>query len=82
MGVNLPNSGEGSLPDVPRDLKDKQLAQYLASLKRQIEQKFREQFSNTLVVANALNVGTSGVFTISSGGSIIITSGIVVTVTS
>lgn len=82
MGITLPNSGEQPLPDVPKGIKDEDLRRYLTSLKIAVERRFREQFTNTLLVSTTVNLGTSGTFVISSGGSIIVTSGIVIKVTS
>lgn len=84
MGITLPNAGNISMPNVPVSIavKDPALAEYLQSLRRSIETSINDQFSNSLVIANVVNSGTSGTFTISSGGSIIITSGVVITVTS
>lgn len=84
MAVELPSAGEISAPEVPPHIKqnDARLYEYLQSLKRQMEELSRGLFDNTLAITTAINSGTSGTFTLSSGGSIIITSGIVITVTS
>lgn len=84
MGITLPNSGDESLSQVPTSLSsnNKVVYEYLQSLRQDIAQLKRNLFENDLTLANAVNLGTSGTFTISSGGSIIVTSGIVITVTS
>jgi hypothetical protein len=81
VGINLPNSGNVFIPEVPSDL-DAKTAEYLRSFKRSVEKAVRDQFSNNLVLANVINLGVSGTFIISSGGSIVVTSGIVISVTS
>lgn len=84
MGINLPNPGNVFIPEIPPGIaaRDPALADYLRSFKRSVEDAIRDQFSNNLHIATAINSGTSGTFVISSGGSIIVTSGIVITVTS
>lgn len=82
MGIDLVKSGNVFLPEVPSTIKDPAVIDYLRSLRGALSNQVQGLFSNDLLLADALNQGTSGTFTISSGGSIIVTSGVVVTVTS
>lgn len=84
MALNIPESGIIFLPAVPEKIKkaDPDLYSYLLNTKREVERVIGNLFANADNVVGAINSGTSGTFTISSGGSIIITSGIVITVTS
>lgn len=83
MGIEL-TSGNIFIPEVPESIKTDSpaLYDYLQKLKRGVDNLSRGGFSNSLNIAAAVNLGTSGTFVISSGGSIIITSGIVISVTS
>ncbi len=83
MGLTLPNAGNISLPEVPAQIQKENvvLYEFLQKLRKEVASAVQGQFSNSLLVANTIS-GTSGTFTISSGGSIIVTSGIVITVTS
>lgn len=83
MSLDLP-SGNVFVPEVPDSIrtKDSVLYEYLQKLKRSVENVTRGNFSNSMYITAAINSGTSGTFTLSSGGSIIITSGIVIRVTS
>jgi len=84
MGITLPNPGEVSIPEPPISIKqvNLELYEYLKDFKRSIKVISEQAFSNSYHIATALNLGTSGTFVISSGGSIIVTSGVVITVTS
>lgn len=84
MGIQLPASGNPNIPAVPRELRvsNPELYDYLNNLRRSIIVVASGMFINAFTVATAINSGTSGVFVLSSGGSIIVTSGIVRTVTS
>jgi hypothetical protein len=84
MGITLPQGESQPVPEVPSVIRDKspEVYAYLQRLRLYMQDNVRNQFSNTFTVATAMNLGTSGTFTISSGGSIIVTSGIVITVTS
>lgn len=84
MGITLPQGDAISVPEVPQSIKVKypEVYDYLVRLRTMQQEISRNHFSNTFVVAAAINSGTSGTFTISSGGSIVVTSGIVITVTS
>jgi hypothetical protein len=85
MGVLLPNGEYAYIPSIPKaeELADPhKLHDFLQSLKRAIEENASNNFNNKRTIIAALNSGTSGTFALSSGGSIIITSGVVITVTS
>ena len=84
MGINLPWSGNNYIPKPSLDIarENPMLYAYLMDLKRALEDIGRGAFANTFTVSTAINSGTSGTFVISSGGSIVVTSGIVLTVTS
>lgn len=84
MGIELSDAGTPFIPAVPSKLskQDPDLYQFLVSMKLAVEQMGQGAFTNTFLVATAMNLGTSGTFAISSGGSIVVTSGIVITVTS
>lgn len=84
MGIELPNAGNVFIPAVPEKLREvsPELFEWVQDFKRAVERGIQDQFSNNLNIATVINSGTSGTFTISSGGSIVVTSGIVITVTS
>lgn len=84
MGITLPQGDVVTMPEVPIGIKAKypEVYDYLIRLRNHTQEIVRGQFSNTFTVATAVNSGTSGTFTLSSGGSIVITSGIVIRVTS
>ena len=84
MGLELPQAGRVFIPEVPSRIErdNPELANYLRSIRRAIQNGLQGFFSNDDLMTTAINSGTSGTFTISSGGSIIVSSGIVVTVTS
>ena len=84
MSLELPNPGEVFIPDVPASLAkvSPEFVSYMERFKVAVEMAIRDQFTNSLFIATAINSGISGTFTISSGGSIIVTSGIVINVTS
>lgn len=82
MGITLPNSGNVFTPEIPRSIQDQDMINYLRRLSSVIEKVAREQFNNSLAISTVINSGVSGTFTISSGGSIVVTSGIVISVTS
>jgi len=84
MGLELPNPGNVFIPAVPDAiLKDNPaLGVFLRDFRKAVEDGVRDQFSNNLHIATAVNLGISGTFAISSGGSIVVTSGIVINVTS
>lgn len=83
MSIQLPNSGVVFLPQVPKELKSNhELYDYLVQLDGVLTKALRAQFNNSNILVVAVNSGTTGTFTLSSGGSIVVTNGIVVTVTS
>jgi hypothetical protein len=84
MGVELPKSGVIFLPAVPPEAaqENPELFRWAQDMRRSIKESIEGLFQNDSVLATALNSGTSGTFTISSGGSIVVTSGVVITVTS
>lgn len=84
MGISLPQEDSIQFPEVPRSVeaKDRDLYEYLKAQQRVLKYAVQGMFNNSFVVATAMNSGTSGTFAISSGGSIIVTSGIVIRVTS
>jgi len=83
MGIELPQPSNIFLPEVPSGLAENVvLYDYLQRLTKTLEASFRGYFDNDELTATTINSGISGTFTISSGGSIIVTSGIVINVTS
>ena len=85
MGIELPNSGNVFLPAVPSEdrLSDPRvLREAILDVYRHLEELGHALFTNDLHIATAINLGISGTFAISSGGSILVTSGIVINVTS
>lgn len=82
MGITLPNGDILIIPEPPQTMRTDQpeLYQYLNKLRVSIQDFARGQFNNTFTVATAINVGTSGVFLIASGGHLTVSSGIVVAV--
>lgn len=84
MAIEITNPTGNILPSVPESLRAENptLYQYLNDLRRALQRSLTSQFNNSLNLTTAINSGTSGTFTISSGGSIIVTSGVVITVTS
>lgn len=81
MSIDLPQTGNVFLPTIPKGL-DPQLETYLKQLNSVIINLAKGHFNNDRNIANIISSGISGTFTISSGGSIVVTSGIVITVTS
>lgn len=84
MGIELPRPSSVFLPNVPDELRTQspELYDWAQRTKRNLEGAVNDMFANISTIATAINSGTSGTFIISSGGSIIVTSGIVITVTS
>ena len=84
MSIELPQSESPYLPKIPVSVqKDTpELFDFLEKLRSRVEDIQNGLFDNDRMIANAVNSGTSGTFTISSGGSIVVTSGIVISVTS
>ena len=84
MGIELPQSGSIFVPEVPKEFQQSNpaLFDWMQKTKRELERVVDEAFNNTFIVSTAMNSGTSGTFTLSSGGSIVVTSGIVIEVTS
>lgn len=84
MALELPNPGDVFIPDVPASLTkvSPEFVAYMERFKTAVEMSIRDQFTNSLYIATAISLGVSGTFTISSGGSIVVTSGIVINVTS
>lgn len=84
MGITLPNGDSVSIPEVPVAIKTKypEVYDYLGKVRVFMQEYSRNQFSNTFTVATAINSGTSGTFVMSSGGHLIVTSGIVIRITS
>lgn len=81
MSITLPKSGSIYLPQVP-NMRDKQIQDYLQKLRNSIQNHFTGYFANDSALASVINSGTSGTFTISSGGSIVVSNGAVVSVSS
>lgn len=84
MGIDLPSGGNIFLPEVPKGLEETspEVFKWMKSVRKELIRQVNEMFSNDLHISTAINSGTSGTFTISSGGSIVVTSGIVINVTS
>lgn len=64
------------LPEVP-DKMDPLVRDYLQRLRLVIQQSLQGAFSNSSIVASAINSGTGGTFAIASGGHITLVNGIV-----
>ena len=84
MGLELPNPGNAFIPEVPSEVRKQspELFDWAQRLRIAVQESVQGQFNNSLHIATAIDSGTSGTFTISSGGSIVVTSGIVINVTS
>jgi hypothetical protein len=84
MGIDLPNPRAVFLPEVPSELAQlsPELFNWAKSMRTQTQKAIEGAFDNALHTTTAINSGTSGTFTLSSGGSIVVTSGIVINVTS
>jgi len=85
MSIGLPNAAGSRVPSVPPPgqlANPHTMHEYLQRLTRELERVSNALFDNDKIIVGAINSGTSGTFTISSGGSIIVTSGLVITVTS
>lgn len=81
-GINLPKSGNVQLPQVPESIRgtNAELYDYLSKMRISLQQVAQDQFANSFIMATAMNLGTSGTFVTASGGHIVITSGIVISV--
>ena len=81
MAIEVPENNV-FVPEVPAKLAsaNKELYNFLQSLKRSVEQMSVGFFENGRVVAEAINTGTTGTF-VCSGKSITVANGIVVSVT-
>lgn len=81
MTIEMPHARGVFLPRPPSDL-DPKMQEYLRQLITALERQLPGHFDNAYLIAQALNSGTSGAFTINSGGNIVVTSGVVISVTS
>lgn len=83
MSIKLPNTPV-FLPQVPDTLREgsPELYDYLQRLRLAVQQAASGAFSNAYILSTAINSGTSGTFVMSSGGHLIVTSGIVIRITS
>lgn len=81
-GINFPQSSQTFFPGVPESLKDSnpELFDYLTRMQLMLQQQLQGQFSNDAILQGVINKGTSGTFAIASGGHILVTSGIVTSV--
>jgi len=81
MGITLPTGDILVIPEPPQAMRTEnpELYQYFNKLRGALQDFARGQFNNTFTVATAIN-GTSGTFVIASGGHIVVTSGIVISV--
>ena len=84
MAINLPQPGNIFIPEVPDSVRkvSPELFDWAQKTRRVLQDGLKGAFANSFHISTAINSGTSGTFTISSGGSIIVTSGIVINVTS
>lgn len=82
MAIDLPQTGTVFLPTIPKSVKtlSPELADYLIKLHTVIQSMNKGGFSNDLNIANVIGSGASGTFAIASGGHILVTSGIVISV--
>lgn len=78
MTIEL-SQGNVFFPEVPPGLQktSPDLYEFLQSLKKQLGGMSQASLSNERKLADAINLGTSGTFTVSSGSQILVTSGIV-----
>lgn len=81
-GIELPQSGNVFLPIIPKSLRttNKELYDYLYKLDAKLTTLFSGQFNNANNIVVAINSGTSGTFNVASGGHIVVTSGVVISV--
>lgn len=79
MSIDLPQSGTVPLPMVPKGI-DPELREYLVKLNSTLQGLTRGHFNNDLNISTVISSGTSGSFVIHSGGHILVTSGIVTSV--
>jgi hypothetical protein len=84
MSLELPKAGNVFLPQVPSSVKysNPDIYEWMQKVREALMVQMRGAFDNSLLIADAINSGVSGTFVISSGGSIVVTSGIVISVTS
>jgi len=78
MGLNLPNPRNAFLPELPQSMRGKPEYQYLQDLKTALELQLAKQFDNTYSI---LSTGTSTTFVDSSGKTVTVTNGIIISVT-
>ena len=83
MAIDLPQSSIKPLPTIPAGMKQSHPLVYdhLQKLHAAIDQLTRGHFNNDLNISNVIGSGVSGTFAIASGGHIVVTSGIVISVT-
>lgn len=82
MGLQLPNTPV-FIPEVPVSVRQtsQELFDYLQRMRLAVAQNNSGAFANAFLIATAINSGTSGTLLIKSGGHILVTSGIVTSVT-
>ncbi len=79
MAIDLPQTPNTVLPTIPKGI-DPILRDYLIKLNTTLQSLTRGHFNNDLNIANTISSGTSGSFVVASGGHILVTSGIVISV--
>ncbi len=82
MGIQLPQGGSPFMPVIPASIRalSPELNTYLHALEAAIIKNFRGNFNNDNTIVIAVNSGTSGTFNVASGGHIVVTSGVVISV--
>jgi len=82
MSVQLPQSGQLYLPEPPNKIKESSpdLYEYMQKTRKELTRNANGIFDNTNALANAINAGTSGAFTVTSGGTITVVNGIVTSI--
>ena len=82
MAIDLPQSSITPLPTIPASIKasDPVIYEHFTKLHNVINQLTRGHFNNDLNITTVINSGTTGTFVIASGGHIVVSSGIVISV--
>ena len=78
MAVELPNSRNIFLPQLPEDLSDpKVVREYMQRLVTEMEKAYTRNFDNVDAVRNVVHSGTSGTFIDSLGATVTVVNGII-----
>lgn len=77
MTVNLPNTRNVFMPEVPHGLEDRLLRDYLETLVREVDRMYTKLFDNDDAIRNVINTGTSGTFVDSDGNTVTVSDGLI-----